>query len=168
MAPFIHPLTHPCQCTVLLMVTFVPLVPALYRSFFSAPCVVLGFFLTVLMICLTPWEEILCGAPNQGRLSRALYVFHFLIISPTVNLFTPFCLLIVDSLFPAMSRSTILVLCPSNLESNCILYTENKFKQVSLILVMSGGHKSFLKKLQVCSCLFVGEKIILCRNIQIL
>jgi len=39
------------------------------------------------MIILTPQDEILRGAPDRGRLSVVLYVFHFLTISPTVNFF---------------------------------------------------------------------------------
>ncbi len=50
--------------------------------------VVLGFLLTVLVIILTPRGEILCGAPDRGRLSVVLYVFHFLIIARTVDFFT--------------------------------------------------------------------------------
>ncbi len=96
--------------SVLLMVAFVTLVPALCRSFTSSPRVVLGFLLTVLVIILTPRGEILHGAPDRGRLSVVLYVFHFLIIAPTVDFFTPSCLPIADSVFPAWCRSTILFL----------------------------------------------------------
>lgn len=71
---------------------------------------VLGFLLTVLVIILTPQGEILRGAPDRGRLSVVLYVFHFLIIAPTVDFFTPSCLPIADSVFPAWCRSTILFL----------------------------------------------------------
>ncbi len=39
-----------------------------------------------------------------------LYVFHFLIIAPTVDFFTPSCLPIADSVFPAWCRSTIVFL----------------------------------------------------------
>jgi len=39
------------------------------------------------MIILTPWNEILHGAPDRGRLSVVLYVFHFLPIAPTVDFF---------------------------------------------------------------------------------
>ncbi len=90
--------------------TFVTLVPALCRSFTRSPRVVLGFLLTVLVIILTPRGEILRGAPDRGRLSVVLYVFHFLIIAPTVDFFTPSCLPIADSVFPAWCRSTILFL----------------------------------------------------------
>jgi len=31
---------------------------------------------------LTPRDEILCGAPDRGRLSVVLYVLHFLTIAP--------------------------------------------------------------------------------------
>ncbi len=75
-----------------------------------SPRVVLGFLLTVLVIILTPRGEILRGAPDQGRLSVVLYVFHFLIMAPTVDFFTPSCLPIADSVFPAWCRSTILFL----------------------------------------------------------
>ncbi len=95
---------------MLLMVAFVILVPALCRSFTRSPRVVLGFFLTVLVIILTPRGEILRGAPDRGILSVVLYVFHFLIIAPTVYFFTPSCLPIADSVFPAWCRSTILFL----------------------------------------------------------
>ncbi len=94
----------------LLMVAFVTLVPALCRSFTRSPRVVLGFLLTVLVIILTPQGEILRGAPDRGRLSVDLYVFHFLIIAPTVDFFTPSCLPIADSVFPAWCMSTILFL----------------------------------------------------------
>ena len=75
-----------------------------------SPRVVLGFLLTVLVIILTPRGEILRGAPDRGRLSVVLYVFHFLIIVPTVDFFKPSCLPIADSVFPAWCRSTILFL----------------------------------------------------------
>ncbi len=60
---------------------------------------VLGFLLTVLVIILTPRGEILRGAPDRGRLSVVLYVFHFLIIAPTVDFFTPSCFPFADSVF---------------------------------------------------------------------
>ncbi len=100
----------PWRRSVLLMVAFVTLVPALCRSFTRSSRVVLWFLLTVLVIILTPWGEILRGAPDRGRLSVVLYVFHFLIIAPTVDFFTPSCLPIADSVFPAWCRSTILFL----------------------------------------------------------
>ncbi len=100
----------PWRRSVLLMVAFVTLVPALCRSFTRSPRVVLGFLLTVLVIILTPRGEILRGAPDRGRLSVVLYVFHFLIIAPTVDFFTPSCLPIADSVFPAWCRTTILFL----------------------------------------------------------
>ncbi len=82
----------PWRRSVLLVVAFVTLVPALCRSFTRSPHVVLGFLVTVLVIILTPRSEILRGAPDRGRLSVVLYVFHFLIIAPTVDFFTPSCL----------------------------------------------------------------------------
>ncbi|XP_070398413.1 uncharacterized protein [Nothobranchius furzeri] len=109
----------PCRCSVLLIVAFITVVPALCRSFTRSPRVVLGFLLTVLMIILTPRDEILRGAPDRGRLSVVLYVFHFLIIAPTVDFFTPSCLPIVDSPFPVWCRSTILFLV--SFESSLVL-----------------------------------------------
>ncbi|KAL1022728.1 hypothetical protein UPYG_G00031560, partial [Umbra pygmaea] len=91
----------PWERSVLLMVAFVSLVPALCRSFTRSPRVVLGFLLTILVIILTPRGEILCRAPDRGRLSVVLYVIHFLIIDPTVDFFTPSCLSIPDSVFLA-------------------------------------------------------------------
>ncbi len=150
------------------------------RSFTRSPRVVLGFLLTVLVIILTPRGEILRGAPDRGRLSVVLYVFHFLIIAPTVDFFTPSCLPIADSVFPAWCRSTILFLvsfdCSLDLDivefGDClrlwtgVFYTDNEFKQMPLIQVTSGGQRSLLKKkLQVCesqqSCLFVGDQILI-------
>ncbi len=178
----------PWRRSVLLMVAFVTLVPALCRSFTRSPRVVLGFLLTVLVIILTPRGEILRGAPDRGRLSVVLYVFHFLIIAPTVDFFTPSCLPIADSVFPAWCRSTILFLV--SFDSSLVLaivefgvwlfevvdlifYTDNEFKQMPLIQVTSGGQRSLLKKkLQVCesqqSCLFVGDQILIFHhNLQI-
>lgn len=56
-----------------------------------------------------------------------LYVFHFLTIAPAVDLFTLSYLPIIDSLFPAMCRSTVLFLVPLDtslvmamVESECL------------------------------------------------
>ncbi len=49
----------PWRRSVLLMVAFVTLVPALCRSFTRSPRVVMGFLITVLVIILTPRGEIL-------------------------------------------------------------------------------------------------------------
>ncbi|CDQ75408.1 unnamed protein product [Oncorhynchus mykiss] len=98
----------PWRRSVLLMVGFVTLVPALCRSFTRSPRVVLGFLLTVLVIILTPRGEILCGAPDRGRLSVVLYVFHFLIIAPTVDFFKPSCLPIAHLVFLAWCSSLML------------------------------------------------------------
>lgn len=102
LSPWLH--------SVLLMVAFVTLVPALCRLFTRSPHVVLGFLLTILVIIFTLRDEILRGAPDRGTLSVFLYVFHFLIIALTVDFFTPSCLPIADSVFPAWCRSTILFL----------------------------------------------------------
>ena len=58
------------------------------------------------------------------------------------------------------------------LQTNTYFYTGNKFKQVPLIQVTSGGQRSLLKKkLQVCesqkSCLFVGDQILIFHYLQI-
>ncbi len=60
--------------SVLLIVAFVTLVPALCRSFTRSPRVVLGFLLTVLVIILTPWGEILREAPD-----RYIYIYIYCI-----------------------------------------------------------------------------------------
>jgi len=78
----------PSRCSVLLMVAFVTLVPALCRTFIRSLRVVLGLLLTVLMIILTRRDEILHGTPDLGRLSAVFYVFHFLTIAPTVDFFS--------------------------------------------------------------------------------
>ncbi|MEQ2252192.1 hypothetical protein ILYODFUR_019234 [Ilyodon furcidens] len=67
----------PSRRSELLMVAFVTLVPALCRSFIRSLRVVPGLLLTVLMMILTPRDEILRGAPDGGRLSIVWYVFHF-------------------------------------------------------------------------------------------
>ncbi len=99
----------PWRRSVLLMV------PLLLWSQLSAghslgPPVWFWDFCSVLVIILTPRGEIFRGAPDRGRLSVVLYVFHFLIIAPTVDFFTPSCLPIADSVFPAWCRPTILFL----------------------------------------------------------
>uniref|UniRef100_A0AAX7V9Q3 Trafficking protein particle complex 9 n=1 Tax=Astatotilapia calliptera TaxID=8154 RepID=A0AAX7V9Q3_ASTCA len=66
-----------------------PPVPFTKLPIVRSPRVVLGSLLTVLMIILTPRDEILRGAPDRGRLSVVLYVFHFLMIAPAVDFFTP-------------------------------------------------------------------------------
>ena len=82
------------RCSVLLMVLFVTVAPTAFRSLTSSSCVVLSWSLTFLIIIDIPRGEILCGAPDQGRLAVTLWFFHFLIIAPTVVNFSPSCLLI--------------------------------------------------------------------------
>ncbi len=55
-------------------------------------CVVLGWFLTILMIIETPRGEILHGAPDRRRLTVILCFFHLKIIAPTAVSFSPSCL----------------------------------------------------------------------------
>ncbi len=86
---------NPWRCSVLLMVTVEPVVPALFRSLIRSSRVVLGWSLTFLRIIDTPRGEILHGAPIWGRLTVILNFFHFRIIAPTVVAFSPSCLLIV-------------------------------------------------------------------------
>ncbi len=74
----------PWRRSVLLMVAFVTLVPALCRSFTRSPRVVLGFCSRFLWSILTPRGEILRGAQIEGDIS-GLVCFHFLIIAPTVD-----------------------------------------------------------------------------------
>ena len=84
---------NPSRCSVLLMVLFVTVVPTAFWSLTSS-CVVLGWFLTFLIIIDIPRGKILHGAPDRGRLAVTLCFFHFLIIPPTVFNFSPSCLLI--------------------------------------------------------------------------
>uniref|UniRef100_A0A3P8PAL5 Prolyl 4-hydroxylase alpha subunit domain-containing protein n=1 Tax=Astatotilapia calliptera TaxID=8154 RepID=A0A3P8PAL5_ASTCA len=62
----------PTAGTVLLWYNHLSDGRALCRSFTRSPHVVLGSLLTVLMIILTPRDEILRGAPDRGRLSVVL------------------------------------------------------------------------------------------------
>jgi len=57
--------------------------------------VVLGWFLTVLMIIETPRGEILHGATVRGRLTVILCFFHLRIIAPNIITFLPSCLAMV-------------------------------------------------------------------------
>ncbi|KAJ0019058.1 hypothetical protein NQD34_006627 [Periophthalmus magnuspinnatus] len=96
------------------MVAFVTLVPALCRSFPGPPCGS-GVLFSVLVVILTPRGEILCGVPDRGRLSVVLYVFHFLIIAPTADFFTPSCTYFRFSLQPGAGVILFLVSLDSSL-----------------------------------------------------
>ncbi len=74
----------PSRRSMLPIVFLVAMVPAALRSLKRSSRVVLGWFLTVLMITETPRGEILHGAPDRGRLTVILCFFHLPIISPTV------------------------------------------------------------------------------------
>ncbi len=171
----------PWRRSVLLMVAFVTLVPALCRSFTRSPRVVLGFLLTVLVIILTPRGWDLAWSPRSREIISGLVCLPFSNNCSHSWFFTPSCLPIADSVFPAWCRSTILFLV--SFDSSLVLaivefgvwrlrlwtgvfYTDNEFKQMPLIQVTSRGQRSLLKKmLQVCesqqSCLFVGDQILI-------
>ncbi len=83
------------QRSVLPIVFLVIMVPAFLRSLIRSSRIVLGWFLTVLMIIETPWGDILRGAPDRGRLTVILCYFHLWIIAPTVVTFSPSCLAMV-------------------------------------------------------------------------
>ncbi len=85
----------PSRRSVLPIVFLVTMVPAALRSLTRSSRVVLGWFLTVLMIIETPRDEILHGAPDRGRLTVILCFFHLRIIAPTVVTFSPSCLAMV-------------------------------------------------------------------------
>ncbi len=70
----------PSRCRVLPIVFLVTMFPAALRSLTRSFCVILGWFLTVLMIIETPWGEILHGAPYRGRLWVILCSF---LLSPS-------------------------------------------------------------------------------------
>ncbi len=64
----------PSRCNVLPIVFLATMVPAALRSLTRSSCVVLDWFLTVLMIFETPQGEILHGAPDRGRLTVILFL----------------------------------------------------------------------------------------------
>ncbi len=70
--------------SVLLMLAFVTLVPALCRSFTRSPCVVLGFLLTVLVIIWPHGCEILHGSPRSREIISGLVCLPFSNNAPTV------------------------------------------------------------------------------------
>ncbi len=70
--------------SVLPNVFLVTMVPAALRSLIRSSRVVLGWFLTVLMIIENPRGEILHGAPVRRRLTVILSFFHLRIILQTV------------------------------------------------------------------------------------
>uniref|UniRef100_A0A3B3UQK5 C-type lectin domain-containing protein n=1 Tax=Poecilia latipinna TaxID=48699 RepID=A0A3B3UQK5_9TELE len=63
------------------------------------------------------------GAPDGGRLAVVLYVFHFLIIAPTVDFFTPSCLHVVDSVFPAWCRLYYASCCLQTTQTSTEIYS---------------------------------------------
>ncbi len=103
----------PSRRSMLPIVFLVTIVPAALRSLTRSSRVVLGWFLTVLMIIETPRGEILHGVPDRGRLTVILCFFHLRIIAPTVVTFSPSCLAMVLKPIPALCRSTILSLTSS-------------------------------------------------------
>ncbi len=82
----------PSQHNVLLNVFLVTMVPAVLRSLAGCSRVVLGWFLTILMIIETPRGEIYHEAPDRGRLTAILCFFHLRIHASTVVTFSPSCL----------------------------------------------------------------------------
>ncbi len=80
---------------VLPIVFLVTMVPAALRSLTRSSRVVLGWFLTVLMIIETIRGEILHGAPVRGRLTVILCFFHLRIIAPTDVTFSQSCMVMV-------------------------------------------------------------------------
>ncbi len=117
----------PWRRSVLLMVAFVTLVPALCRSFTRSPPCGSGIPRSgaprkisprgVKMITRTVSKnprttrgDLVNDLQRAGTKVTKENVFHFLIIAPTVDFFTPSCLPIADSVFPAWCRSTILFL----------------------------------------------------------
>ncbi len=85
----------PSLRSVLSIVFLVTMVPAALRSLTRSSHVVLGWFLTVLMIIETRRDKILLEAPDRGRFTVILCFFHLRIIAPTVVTFSPSCLAMV-------------------------------------------------------------------------
>ncbi len=77
--------SSPLQRSVLPTVFLMTITPAALRSLTRSSCVVLGWFLTVLMIIDTPWGEILHGSPVQGRLKVILCFFHLWVITQLLS-----------------------------------------------------------------------------------
>ncbi len=118
----------PLRCSVQPpIVILVTMVPAALRSLTRSSRVVLGWFLTVLMITETPRGEILHGAPDQGRLSVILCFFHLWIIAPTVVSFIPNCLTMSCSPFqPCVGLQS----CP--LDSSLVLTMVESLESASV------------------------------------
>ncbi len=95
----------PSRCSVLPIIFLVTMVPAALRSLTRSSGVVLGWFLTVLMIIETPRGKILHGAPDRGRLTVILCFFHLRIIAPTVVTFSPSSLAMVLQPIPALCKA---------------------------------------------------------------
>ena len=89
------------QSTAMLCVILVTVVSA-FLSWSS------GLFLTFLITRFTPRWEILCGSSDRGWLIVNWCFFHFLIIAPTVDSFSPSCLPIVLQLISVLCWYTIL------------------------------------------------------------
>ncbi len=75
----------PSRRSVLPTVFLVTMVPAALRSLTISSRVVLGWFLTVLMIIESPRGEILYEAPVRGRLKVILCFFHLRIIAQLLS-----------------------------------------------------------------------------------
>ncbi len=150
----------PWRRSVLLMVAFVTLVPALCRSFTRSPRVVLAFLLTVLVIILTPRGWDLAWSPRSREISVVLYVLPFSNNCSTVDFFTPSCLPIADSVFqPVQVYNFVLVSFDSSLVLAIVEFGVWLFEVVDrcpFILITSsnrchytgtsGGQRSLLKK----------------------
>ena len=72
--------------------------------------VILGCFLTFLIIIFTPQSEILHWAPGRWQLMVNLCIFHSLIMVPIVVDVSPTLLMMVSQPIPALCRSTMLSL----------------------------------------------------------
>ncbi len=179
----------PWRRSVLLMVAFVTLVPALCRSLTRSPRVVLGFLLTVLVIILTPRVRS-CVEPRSREIINGLVCLPFLnncshswflhtklltycrFSLPSLVQVYNFVSGVLWQLFGLGHSGVWSVTVWGWGQGSFILITS--FKQMPLIQVTSGGQRSLLKKkLQVCesqqSCLFVGDQILIFHhNLQII
>ncbi len=86
---------HGVLLSVLLIVFLVTMVSAILRSLTRSSSVVLGWFLTVLMIIETQQGEILHEAQTEGDLTLISCFFHLRIIAITFVTFSPSCLAMV-------------------------------------------------------------------------
>ncbi len=177
----------PWRCSVLLMVAFVTLVPALCRSFTRSPVWFWDFCLQFLW-SLWPHGWDLAWSPRSREIISGLVCLpfsnncsHSWFLHTKLLTYCRFSLpslvqvynFVSGVLWQLFGLGHSWVWSVTVWGCGQVFYTDNEFKQMPLIQVTSGGQRSLLKKkLQVCesqqSCLFVGDQILIFHhNLQI-